>query len=118
MRYRWPENTPFSRVVLSVEQEVCPLCQRRLHVCDHRFHRVFSLDGPLELVCKLAHCPDAHKGRETPYKAEELLSYRQAKPPKEEQEAMQRRKVMRQARSRTRRPVLLAELERRYLAAP
>jgi hypothetical protein len=58
MRYRWPENTPFTRVVLSVEQEVCSLCERRLYVCDHRFHRVFSLEGPLELVCKLAHCPD------------------------------------------------------------
>ena len=58
MRYRWPENTTFTRVVLSVEQEVCSLCERRLYVCDHRFHRVFSLEGPLELVCKLAHCPD------------------------------------------------------------
>jgi hypothetical protein len=58
MRYRWPENTPFTQVVLSVEQEVCSLCERRLYVCDHRFHRVFSLQGPLELVCKLAHCPD------------------------------------------------------------
>ena len=58
MRYRWPENTPFTRVVLSLEQEVCSLCERRLHVCDHRFHRVFSLQGPPELIGKLAHCPD------------------------------------------------------------
>jgi GNAT superfamily N-acetyltransferase len=58
MRYRWPEGTQFTQVVLDVEQEVCALCQRRLHVCDHRFHRILSLQGPLELVCKLAHCPD------------------------------------------------------------
>ena len=58
MRYRWPEDTPFTQVVLDVEQEVCSLCQRRLHICDHRFHRILSLQGPLELVCKLAHCPD------------------------------------------------------------
>jgi hypothetical protein len=58
MRYRWPENTPFTPVVLTVEQQACSLCRHRLHVCDHRFHRVFSLSGPLELVCKLAHCPD------------------------------------------------------------
>jgi hypothetical protein len=45
-------------VVLDVEPEVCAPCQRRLHVCDHRFHRILSLQGPLELVCKLAHCPD------------------------------------------------------------
>jgi len=58
MRYRWPENTQFTQVVLSVEQEVCLLCQRHLHVCDHRFHPILSLRGPLELICKLAHCPD------------------------------------------------------------
>jgi hypothetical protein len=58
MRYRWPEDTAFTQVVLPVEQEACSRCGRRLHVCDHRFHRVFSLQGPLELVCKLAHCPD------------------------------------------------------------
>jgi GNAT superfamily N-acetyltransferase len=58
MRYRWPEDTQFKQVVLPVEQEVCSLCQRHLHVCDHRFHRILSLQGPLELVCKLAHCPD------------------------------------------------------------
>jgi hypothetical protein len=58
MRYRWPEETQFTEVVLSVEQEVCTLCQRHLHVCDHRFHPILSLQGPLRLVCKLAHCPD------------------------------------------------------------
>ena len=58
MRYRWPEETQLTQVVLSVEQEVCSLCQRHLHVCDHRFHPILSLQGPLRLVCKLAHCPD------------------------------------------------------------
>jgi hypothetical protein len=57
MRYRWPEDTQFTQVVLNVEQEVCSLCQRHLHVCDHRFHPILSLQGPLQLVCKLAHCP-------------------------------------------------------------
>jgi GNAT superfamily N-acetyltransferase len=58
MGYRWPEDTPFTQVVLTVEQEVCSLCGHNLPVCDHRFHRIFSLRGPLELVCKLALCPD------------------------------------------------------------
>ena len=58
MRYRWPENTAFTRVDLTVEQATCSVCQRRLHVCDHRFHPILSLQGPLQLVCKLAHCPD------------------------------------------------------------
>ena len=61
---------------------------------------------------------DAHKGREKPYTAKELLAYKDAEAPKEEQEAMHRRKVMRQARSKKRRQGLLAELERRYLHAP
>jgi hypothetical protein len=57
MRYRWPVDTAFRRHVLTVEQEACDCCQRPLHVCDHRFHRIFTLEGPVELVCKLAHCP-------------------------------------------------------------
>src|SRR5207244_1930172 len=54
MRYRWPDDTVFTQVVLSVEQAACSLCQRNLHVCDHRFHRIFSLPGPLELACMVA----------------------------------------------------------------
>jgi hypothetical protein len=58
MRFSWPTDTVFTQHVLDVEQDTCERCRRSLHVCDHRFHRVFSLQGPLELVCKLAHCPD------------------------------------------------------------
>ena len=41
-----------------------------------------------------------------------------AKPPVDEQEAVSRRKVMRKARSKKKRPLLLAELERRYINSP
>lgn len=58
MRYRWPADTVFTQQVLTVEQEDCSLCGRALTICDHRFHRIFTLQGPLEIVCKLAHCPD------------------------------------------------------------
>jgi hypothetical protein len=58
MRYLWAEDTEFVEVVLTVEQEVCSQCQRHLHICDQRFHPILSLQGPLRLVCKLAHCPD------------------------------------------------------------
>jgi hypothetical protein len=58
MRYRWPADTAFTRRVLTVEQEACALCHHALHVCDHRFHRIFTLDGPVEIVAKLARCPD------------------------------------------------------------
>jgi hypothetical protein len=58
MRYRWPLETAFTQRVLTVEQEVCSHCQRGLNICDHRFHRFFTLSGPVEMVCKLARCPE------------------------------------------------------------
>jgi hypothetical protein len=29
-----------------------------LHICDHRLHRIYTLEGPLELCCRLVHCSD------------------------------------------------------------
>jgi hypothetical protein len=70
MRYRWPADTVFTQRVLTVEQEACSLCQRALNICDHRFHRIFTLQGPVEIVCKLARCPDpdcpAHAHTQSP----------------------------------------------------
>jgi hypothetical protein len=60
MRYRWPENTCFTRLVLDVEDRVCTQCGGSLHICDHRQHRIFTLQGPVEMVCKLVQCPDRH----------------------------------------------------------
>jgi hypothetical protein len=58
MRHRWPEDIRFTRVVLEVEDNVCGVCGGALHICDHRRHRIFTLQGPVEVVCKLAHCSD------------------------------------------------------------
>src|SRR5262245_66419968 len=58
VRFRWPADTAFARRVLDVEQRACSHCGRPLHICDHRFHRLFTLQGPLELCCRLAHCCD------------------------------------------------------------
>src|SRR5712691_1275061 len=58
MRHCWPEDTRFTRVVLEVEDKVCAVCGGTLHICDHRRHRIFTLQGPVEVVCKLAHCSD------------------------------------------------------------
>src|SRR4030095_9782190 len=60
MRHRWPEDTRFTRLVLEVEDNVCAVCGGVLHICDHRRHRIFTLQGPVEMVCKLAHCADRH----------------------------------------------------------
>src|SRR5262249_10047919 len=71
MRHRWPEDTRFTRVVLEVEDNVCAVCGAALHICDHRRHRILTLQGPVEGVCKLAHCSDrqcaAHAKTRSPY---------------------------------------------------
>jgi hypothetical protein len=71
MRHSWPEDTQFTRVVLEVEDNVCTVCGAALHICDHRRHRIFTLQGPVEVVCKLAHCSDrqcaAHAKTRSPY---------------------------------------------------
>jgi hypothetical protein len=58
MRIRWPETTVFTRVVVDVEQDCCDHCGRRLHICDHRLRHIYTLDGPVELCCRLRHCSD------------------------------------------------------------
>jgi hypothetical protein len=85
--------------------------ERRIHGRKHAGVRLVQEGATLMPAL------DAHKGREEPFQVEELLGYKDAKPPKQEQEALHRRKVMRRARSKKQRPILLAELERRYLAA-
>jgi hypothetical protein len=85
--------------------------ERRIHGRKHAGVRLVQEGATLMAVL------DAHKDREGPFAAEELLAYKDAQPPPQEQEAMQRRQIMRRARSKTQRPILLAELERRYLDA-
>src|SRR5436190_1298368 len=58
MRFRWPKDTVFHREILDVEQDSCSRCGQPLHVCAHRRHRIFTLKGPVELLCRLAHCSD------------------------------------------------------------
>ncbi len=60
MPHVWPEDTDFRYMELDVLDRVCPVCGRMMHVCDHRYRRFFTLEGPVELVCKLDHCPDRH----------------------------------------------------------
>src|SRR6266478_3483484 len=60
MRHCWSEDTRFTRVVLEVEDNVCAVCGAALHICDHRRHRIFTLQGPVEVVGKFAHGSDRH----------------------------------------------------------
>lgn len=86
--------------------------ERRIHGHRHAGIRIV-LEGPT-----LVHALDAHVAHPQPFTVEDLLPYRTAKEPLCQTEALQRRKVMRKARSKKKRPILLAELERRYRESP
>jgi hypothetical protein len=58
MPYKWPEDTDFSYWELDVLDRACPACGRMMYICDHRYRRFHTLEGPVELVCRLNHCPD------------------------------------------------------------
>src|SRR5947209_13830408 len=58
MAYQWPADTDFSHWELDVLDRNCPVCGRMMHICDHRYRRLHTFDGPVQLICKLNHCPD------------------------------------------------------------
>ncbi len=71
------------------------------------------LEGPT-LVPAL----DAHAAHPGPFTVDDLLPYRTAGEPQCQTAARNRRTIMRKARSKKERPLLLAELERRYRETP
>jgi hypothetical protein len=85
--------------------------ERRIHGHRHAGVRIVQ-EGPT-----LVHALDAHHTHPEPFGVDDLLPYRSARAPACQRQAIHRRKVMRKARSKTRRPKLLADLERRYQAA-
>jgi hypothetical protein len=86
--------------------------ERRIHGHRHAGIRIV-LEGPT-----LVHALDAHAAHPEPFSAGDLLPYRTAQEPPCQQEALHRRKIMRKGRSKKKRPLLLAELERRYRESP
>jgi len=85
--------------------------ERRIHGHRHAGVRIVQ-EGPT-----LVHALDAHQTHPEPFGVDDLWPYRSALAPACQCQAIHRRKVMRKARSKTKRPKLLAELERRYQAA-
>jgi hypothetical protein len=86
--------------------------ERRIHGHRHAGIRLV-LEGPT-----LVHALNAHESHPERFTVGDLGPYRTACEPKCQTEARDRRKVMRKARSQTKRPILLAELERRYRESP
>ena len=58
MAYRWPAGTVYTRIDLDVEERSCPICDRTMYVCDHRYHHLWTLAGPTQVVNRLVRCPD------------------------------------------------------------
>src|SRR5437870_12392284 len=56
--YRWPAGTTFKRIALEVEDRSCPVCHRYMHVCEHRYHALCTIEGPTQVVNRLVRCPD------------------------------------------------------------
>jgi len=84
--------------------------ERRIHGHKHVGVRIVQEGATIAMAL------DAHEAHRGPFTVDDLLPYRSARVPECQQEAVHRRKIMRRARSKTKRPKLLADLERRYLA--
>jgi len=84
--------------------------ERRIHGHRHAGVRIVREGATMMLAL------DAHVAHPEPFTGNELLLYQSAREPECQRQAIHRHKIMRRARSKTKRPQLLAELERRYLA--
>jgi hypothetical protein len=85
--------------------------ERRIHGHRHAGIRIV-VEGPT-----LVHALDAHTAHPGPFTVDDLLPYRKAREPSCQAEALNRRKIMRKARAKKRRTVLLADMERCYREA-
>jgi hypothetical protein len=86
--------------------------ERRIHGHSHAGVRIVR-HGPTLMVAL-----DAPVHHQEPWPGDDLTPSRRAGVPQSQQEAVERGKIMRKARSRKKRPALLADLEKRYLNAP
>lgn len=83
--------------------------ERHIHGHRHAGVRIVQ-EGPT-----LALALDAHLQHPEPFTQAELAPYCKVRMPNSQREAIVRRKMMRKARSKKQRPLLLVELESRYL---
>jgi len=82
--------------------------ERRIHGHRHAGVRIV-LEGP-----SMIHALDLHQRHPEPLTSTDLLPFRDATPHISQLQSLQRRSLMRRARSTKKRPRLLAELESRY----
>jgi len=46
MANRWPAGTISNGLIWTSRNRSCPVCGRDMHVCDHRYHHLWTLQGP------------------------------------------------------------------------
>ena len=86
--------------------------ERRLHGRRHAGVRIVQ-QGPTLMLAL-----DAHVHHESPFTGDDLQPYSHARVPASQQQAVERGKIMRKARSRKKRKKLLEDLEKLYLNLP
>jgi hypothetical protein len=86
--------------------------ERRIHGRRHAGVRIVQ-QGPTLMLAL-----DAHGHHDGPFTVDDLQPYGHSCMPSSQQQALQRGKIMRKARSRKKRHDLLADLEKRYLNSP
>ena len=84
--------------------------ERRIHGHRHAGVRIVR-QGPTLMLAL-----DAHVHHEGSFTVDDLEPYGHARVPVSQQQAVERGKIMRKARSRKKRDALLADLEKRYLS--
>ena len=57
MPYKWPLDTDFALWEFDVLDRACPACGRMMHICDHRYRRLLTLKGAVQLVCNSTIAP-------------------------------------------------------------
>lgn len=55
---QWPEGVEFKLIPLEPEERECAYCGRFTHIIQHRQRFLKSLGSPLQVVSKVAGCPD------------------------------------------------------------
>ena len=86
--------------------------ERRIHGRRHAGVRIVQ-EGPTLMLAL-----DAHVHHNGPFTVDDLQPYGHSRVPASQQQAVERGKIMRKARSRKKRHDLLADLEKRYLSSP
>ena len=56
MSSHWPANIEFNEIVLTIDETTCPACGSPLRFRKDRIHPVYSLEGPVKIICKQWGC--------------------------------------------------------------